>query len=316
MKVHSLRAKFMLLFFVFFFIPYGVLTFFSISVSRGMMKKSTIDHLQNLVEVKETAIEQWLKERVSDGKTMTESQEIKSLDPKRIDPFLSLVKHSERAYLEILVLNLKGQIVSGNFSKNSFEKEGWFRRVIEEETLISMPTLQPKSLKPTITISFSIKDARGRPIGVLKELVDLTYISELISESKLGETGKLFIVNPQGEFVVFNRLMELLKKGTSKVLYFEKIQPQPTYTGVYMDYTDSEVLGSWKWIPNLRCYLIAEQDTKEAFYEIDLLVKKAFVIFIISIGLILGISYGVIGKVTDPIKRLSEFLDFQVCFYF
>jgi signal transduction histidine kinase len=306
MKVQSLRAKFMLLFFIFLFIPYGVLTFFSISVSRGMMKKSTIDHLQNLVEVKETAIEQWLKERVSDGKTMMESQEIKSLDPKRIDPFLSLVKHSERAYLEIWVWNLKGQIVSGNFSKNSFEKEGWFRRVIEEETLISMPTLQPKSLKPTITISFSIKDARGRPIGVLKELVDLTYISELISESKLGETGKLFVVNPQGEFVVFNRLMELLKKGTSKVPYFEKIQFQPTYTGVYTDYTGNEVLGSWKWIPNLRCYLIAEQDTKEAFYEINLLVKKAFVIFIISIGLILGISYGVIGKVTDPIKRLSE----------
>ncbi len=82
MKIQSLRAKFMLLFFIFFFIPYGVLTFFSISVSRGMMKKSTIDHLQNLVEVKETAIEQWLRERISDGKSIAESQEVKSLDPK------------------------------------------------------------------------------------------------------------------------------------------------------------------------------------------------------------------------------------------
>lgn len=270
------------------------------------MKKSTIEHLQNLVEVKETAIEQWLKERVSDGKTIAESQEIKSLDPKRIEPFLSLVKHSERAYLEIWVLNLKGQIVSGNLSKNSFEKEGWFRRVIEEETVISMPALQPKSLKPTITISFSIKDARGHPIGALKEWADLTYIAELISEAKLGETGKLFIVKPQGEFLVFNRLTELLKKGTSKVSYFDKAQFKSAYTGVYTDYSGNEVLGSWKWIPNLRCYLIAEQDTKEAFYEIDLLVKKAFFIFVISIGFILGISYWVIGRITGPIKRLSE----------
>ena len=137
MNVHSLRAKFMLLFFMFFFVPYGVLTFFSVSVSRGMMKKSMMDHLQNLVEVKETAIEQWLKERVSDGKTIAESQEIKSLDPKRIEPFLSLVKHFERAYLEIWVLNLKGQIVSGNLSNASFEKEEWFQRAIKEETLIS-----------------------------------------------------------------------------------------------------------------------------------------------------------------------------------
>jgi len=306
MKVFSLRAKFMLLFFIFFFIPYGVLTFFSISVSRGMMKKSTIDHLQNLVEVKETAVEQWLKERVRDVKTIVESQEIKSLDPKWIDPFLSLVKHSERASLEILVLNLKGIIVSGNLSKTSFEKEEWFQRAIEGGTLILRPTLQPKSLKPAITISFCIKDARDRPIGVLKELVDLSYISELISESKLGETGKLFIVNPQGEFVIHNKLIELLKEGISKVPYFENIQFKPTYTGVYKDYMDNEVLGSWKWIPTLRCYLIAEQDTKEAFYEIDLLVKKAFFIFMISIGFILGISYWVIGRVTDPIKLLSE----------
>jgi hypothetical protein len=71
-----------------------------------MMKKGTIDHLQNLVEVKETAIEQWLKERVRDGKTIAESREIKSLDPKQIEPFLSLIKHFERAYLDIGVFNL------------------------------------------------------------------------------------------------------------------------------------------------------------------------------------------------------------------
>jgi len=305
--IHSLRTKFMLLFFIFFFFPYGLLTIFSVSMSKGMMKKSTIDHLQNLVEVKETAIEQWLKERVSDGKTIAESQEIKSLDPKRITPFLSLIKHFERAYLEIWVLNSKGQLMSGNLStKTSFEKEEWFHRAIKEDILILRPTLQPKSLQPAITISFSIKDASGRPIGVLKELVDLTYISELISESKLGETGELFIVNPQGEFVLHHRLIELFKKGTSKVPYFKKSQFEPTYTGVYKNYTGNVVLGSWKWIPNLRCYLIAEQDTEEAFYQIDLLVKKAFIIFIISTLFILGISYWVIGRVTSPVKHLSE----------
>ena len=306
MKVNSLRAKFMLLFFIFFFVPYGLLTLFSVSMSKGMMKKSTVDHLQNLVEVKETAIEQWLKERVRDVKTIAESQEIKSLDPKQIEPFLSLVKHFERAYLEIWVLNLKGQIVSGNLSKTSFQKEEWFQRAIEEGTSILRPTLQPQSLQPAITISFSIKDAKGRPIGVLKELVDLTYISELISESKLGKTGELFIVNPQGEFVLHNKLIELLKKEISKVPYFEKSQFEPTNTWVYKDYTGDEVLGSWKWIPSLQCYLIAEQDTREAFYQIDLLVKKAFIIFIIATLVILGISYWVIGRATGPIKRLSE----------
>ena len=306
MKFHSLRVKLIFLFFVFFFIPYCLLTFFSVSISREMIHNSTMDHLQNIVEVKETAIEQWIKERVSDGKTIAESQESKSMDPKRIEPFLTLLKHLERASLEIRVLNLKGQIVSGDRSKTSFEKEEWFKRVIEDETFILRPTLQTQSFRPAITLAFPIKDTRNRPIGVLHELVDLTYISGLISESKLGDTGKLFIVDPQGEFVLHDKLEEFLKKGISKVSYFEKIQPRPTYIGVYKDYNGHEVLGSWKWIPNFRCYLVAEQDTKEAFYQIDLLVKKAFIIFIISTLLILGISYWVMGRVTVPIKRLSE----------
>jgi hypothetical protein len=63
----------MILFFIFFFVPYGLLTIFSVSASRVMMKKGTMDYLQNLVEVKETAIEQWIKERVSDGKSIAAS---------------------------------------------------------------------------------------------------------------------------------------------------------------------------------------------------------------------------------------------------
>jgi two-component system NtrC family sensor kinase len=310
MVFRSLRLKFMLLFFIFFLIPYGLLTFFSISMSKQMMKKSTMDHLQNLVEVKETAIEQWLKERVRDGKTIAESREIKSLDPKQIEPFLSLIKHFERAYLDIWALNLNGQVIagSGNPSKTSYAKEQWFQGALQEGAFISMPApeLAANSPRPTITIAVAIKDAAGNNLGVLREVVVLTYISELIAESKLGETGKFFIVHPEGQIVLHSRLMELLRDGIAKVYYFEKSRPQEVYTGVYRDYTSNEVLGSWKWIPGLRCYLIAEQETKEAFLEINLLVKNATIIFIISTIFILRISYWVIGSATAPIKRLSE----------
>jgi len=306
MKIHSLRKKFVFLFLIFFFIPFGLLTFLSVSMSKSMMKQSTISHLQNLVEVKGMAIEQWLKERIGDGKAISESQELKSLDPKRIGPYLTLVKHFYQAYREIWVLNLKGQIVSENISGISFVKENWFQRAIEKGLFISSPTLYASSLHPSIIISVVIKDGAGHAIGVLKELVDTTYVSELISEAKLGETGELFLVDSQGRFVIQKLLKELSKKGVLKVPYFENKQFKPTYTAIYRDYKGNEVLGSWRWIPSLQCYLIAEQDAKEAFYQTNLLVKRASIIFIISTFLILVISYWVIGTVTNPIKLLSE----------
>jgi signal transduction histidine kinase len=120
----------------------------------------------------------------------------------------------------------------------------------------------------------------------------------------LGKTGELFIVDPEGGFVLRSGSEKPLREKGPQVPSSDGIF-RPTYTGVYGGYRESEVLGSWKWIQGLQCYLVAEQDTSEAFHEIDLLVKNAFIIFIVSGVLILGISFWVVGRVTRPIKHLS-----------
>ena len=303
MKIDSLRAKWMLLFFAFFFIPFFVLIFFSVSMSRGMMRQSTFSHLQNLVDVKAMAIEQWLKERIGDGKTISESQEIKSLAPTKVEPYLNMVKHFYQAYLDISIADIKKKRTS---RPPSFEAEEWFQKAIEKGAFVSKPSLDTSLNKPTIIISVLIRDAHHRPIGVLKEIVDMSYISDLLSEAKLGETGELYLVDQQGGVVLHKEAKQLSDQGISKVPYFESPSERTTYTAVYRDYRGNEVLGSWKWIPGLQCYLIAEQDTKEAFYQTGLLVKKAFITFVISALLILGISYWAIGTVTNPIKDLSN----------
>ncbi len=103
MKNLSLHKKFMILFLAIFFIPFAILTFYSLSMSKGMIERNTILHLQNLVEIKETAIEQWLQERVKDGETLIESQEIKSLDPKKMQSFLNFKKNLHPAYRELSI---------------------------------------------------------------------------------------------------------------------------------------------------------------------------------------------------------------------
>jgi len=303
MKTDSLGTKWMLLFFAFFFIPFVILIFLSVSMSKGMMRQSTFSHLQNLVDVKGMAIEQWLKERIGDGKTISESQEIKSLDPAKVESYLNMVKHFYQAYLDISIADLKKKRTS---RPPSFEEEEWFQKAIEKGIFVSRPSFDASLNKPIIIISVLIRGANRRPIGVLKETVDLGYVSRLISEAKLGETGELYLVDHQGRFVLHKRAKQLSDQGISKIPYFESPSERTTYTAVYKDYRGNEVLGSWRWIPGLQCYLIAEQDAKEAFYQTGLLVKKAFITFVVSALLILGISYWAIRTVTNPIKDLSK----------
>jgi two-component system NtrC family sensor kinase len=305
MKIRSLRTKFILLFLVFFFVPFVALTFLSLSMSREMMMKSTVSHLQNLVDVKGMAIEQWLKERVADGRTISESQEIKSLDPMRIEPYLNLVKNFYQAYRDLSVISLKGEKVSRTSSRVSFEKEEWFRKAIEKGDFISKPAVSPQSDSPTVIMSFLIQDA-AHPIGVLNETLDLGYVSQLIAEAKLGKTGELYVVDREGKFILHKVLKELSSRKIFKVPYFEDSSKEPTRTAVYRDYKGNEVLGAWKWIPTLQCYLIAEQDAKEAFYQTHRLIKRASIIFAVSALLIFALSYLAIKTVTHPIRVLSE----------
>ncbi len=120
--VHRIHTKFILLFFVLFFIPFGVLTLISVSMSKGMMKQGTISHLQNLVDVKGVAIEHWLRERIGDGKTIAESREIKSLNPRKIEPYVRLVQNFYPAYREISVFDRNGKRIPEQ-GETSFDKE-------------------------------------------------------------------------------------------------------------------------------------------------------------------------------------------------
>ncbi len=305
MKVHSLRTKFILLFLVFFIVPFALITFLSVSMSREMAEENTISHLENLVEIKSMAIEQWMAERIGDGKTIAESGEIKSLNPRRIEPYLEVIKKSYKAYREISVFNLKGQRVTESPAEASLEGEEWFRGALEKGVFASRSAPQKAHIPAAMNISFIIKDEAGRPIGVLKELLDTTYIRELISKPKLGETGELFLVDSKGHFLFHKDLQEAAGQGTGKVPYFENPQSKTISTRVYKDYKNNEVLGSWKWIPSLQGYLIAEQDAREAFSRTGSLVRKASVIFIVSTLIILIFSYLMIGTVIKPIKLLN-----------
>ncbi len=306
MKPLSLQKKFTFLFLCIFFIPFALLTFFSLSMSKGMIEQNTTLHLQNLVEIKETAIEQWLQERINDGKILSETQEIKSLDPESIDAFLKFKKGLHPAYRELLVLNLNGNEISPRPDPRTFVAEEWFRQALAKGVYISPPARPAPFNPPLFTISVPIKDERGRTLGVLKELVEMTYVADLIFEPHLGKTGKLLLVNLQGEILLHERQSELTQRGISRVSYLENFAFRPTYTAVYKDPQGNEVLGSWKWIPGLQCYLIAEQDVREAFHQIRQLTKRAVGIFGISLIAILIIAYLAVGTVTRPIKRLSE----------
>jgi two-component system NtrC family sensor kinase len=306
MKNLTLRKKFSLLFLGIFCVPFGLLTFLSASMSRGVLEQNTMLHFQNLVEIKETAIEQWVQERIRDGRMLIESGEIKSLDPKRMEPLLNFKKDLHKGYPEFLVADLKGKEIAIRPPRRNLEKEEWFRGAMDKGLYVSSPIVLESSEFPVLIISLLIKDRAGKALGVLKEVVSMDYVAHLIFESYLGETGKFYLANPRGEILLEKRPSDLPIQGMPRVPYFENVPFRPFHTAVYVNSRGNEVLGSWKWVQGLGCYLIAEQDTKEAFHQSHLLTRRAFILFVASTLAVLLIAYWAVGTVTRPLRSLGE----------
>ncbi len=306
LKNLNLHKKFTILFLIVFLIPFGVLTIFSLSVSKEVIEQNTILHLENLVEIKETVVEEWLNDRIRDGRILAESEEIKSLKPEKMEPYLNFKKAMDKTCRELLVADLSGTILAPFPQPGSVAREEWFQRALKKETYISPVMLPSTSDVPIFVISFLIKDREGEALGVLKEIVEMDYIAKLIFESHFGNTGRLLLVDLSGEILIHERLAQLAAKGISRVRYLDRYSFKPTHTAVYIDYEGKEVLGSWKWIQGIQCYLIAEQEGKEAFHQTHLLTLGALLIFVFSTLVILVVAYWAIGTVTRPIRLLSE----------
>ncbi|MEI6157929.1 MAG: cache domain-containing protein, partial [Atribacterota bacterium] len=301
-KTYSLT----ILFLTVFIIPFGILTFFSLYMSKGVIEQNTILHMQNLVEIKETVVEEWLNDRIRDGKILAESEEIKSLKLEKMGPYLNFKTTMDKACRELLVADLRGKVLAPFPQPASVAREEWFQRALKNESYISPVMLSSTAEIPTFVISLLIKDRKGKSLGVLKEIVGMDYIAKLIFESRFGKTGRLFLVNLGGGILIHERLSQLAAKGISRVPYFDRNSFKPTHTEVYSNYEGKEVLGSWKWIKSIQCYLLAEQDGKEAFHQTHLLTGGALLIFTFSTLVIMFIAYWAVGTVTRPIKLLSE----------
>jgi signal transduction histidine kinase len=141
------------------------------------------------------------------------------------------------------------------------------------------------------------------------EQVGMDYVASLISEPLLGKTGTLFLANPEGEVLLREKPAGGPRKDALRVPYFRDLPFAPARTAVYPGSAGKPVLGSWKWIPRFQCFLIAEQDAEEAFAPLQLLTRRALILFGVSTAMVLLVAYGAIGMVTRPVRLLSETVD-------
>lgn len=168
-----------------------------------------------------------------------------------------------------------------------------------------------------VTFALPIKDDDGQVIGVIKAIIDIRILFAFLEDFKFAHTGHAALVDGKG-YIISHKGIELLSrkifsdkefqeilqgKTRSRIINRSAIHPERIFSAYaevkYPLFLNEGIV--WR--------VIIEQDTKEAFWPLYLLILQAcgLAVFIIILIPVLGFIFG--SGLARPIEKLKAASD-------
>lgn len=114
--------------------------------------------------------------------------------------FMGLDGFSED-YQGVIAIDPSGEVVAAstpNYLGVELSDRDYFQGAMQGRLSISRPSINRVTGVPFISIAAPIPDSNGRTLGVMANLVNFTFLSELILDTRIGQNGYAFLTDGEG----------------------------------------------------------------------------------------------------------------------
>ncbi len=336
----TIRSRLLVGFVLMALLPAIGISFGTVVLGYFNGQKQTLDRLQSVAALKESEIDFWL-DSLRHELVAPLSQEF-ARDRPRIVLFLArdhtyydfyhkatrrhFSQYVEQAdqLRELFLLDLQGKVVLST----DLDHEGldFSDQLFFQQGLIA-PTIQPPfypnpqaggiaELSRLIT-AIPVNGDDGEALGVMAGRSSTERIGAVLRErTGMGETGRSYLVNldydlliasnfgPPGEGALTEERV-VHSRGIDAA-----IQERLKGSGVYQDYRGVQVVGVYRWIPELQMALLVEQEASEAFRSIatSLTVNLgiAFIAVLLAVVASLVITHGIATPLVELVETATQ----------
>lgn len=324
------RRKMPLVIILLITIPLIILSFAVYFKSKGFLKEKSVRHISQAVEIETSGLEAWVHGQKREAEFLAQRKEIielvkarsenntdaflKSNEAKRINGLLKAKSDEIKELSTSIVIDKDGFIIASNDEDViglSVDDRQYYKESMNGDTYISDRQIAKTANRELVVVaSTPIKDEKGTTIGVLANTVKLTYIKDLISNVKIGDTGYAYLVDSRGYIVAHpeeNKLGRLVENdkiisALARLSNGEEVRQQgETYTyqgkSKYMEYSP---------IPGTKWILAVTQDVADinssATQLLFIILLATFVTLVA--GIFVSINFS--RTITDPITHLTD----------
>lgn len=216
----------------------------------------------------------------------------------------------------IIITNNGGFVL---FSSNDKSIEGKYRPLAEPTTFFDRKGAEnvvpnfylQKNGKAAITFGTPVLDSQGVRMAAIAVNLDLQGVDDLIRErTGLGRTGETYLVGRSGNKKV---LISGLQKDNAQGKASQNVESagineaiaKNNGQGLYPNYKQVPVIGSYRWLNNQNLALLAEMSQEEAFEPANRLAREILLIGLSSAGILLTAVYLISRRITQPILNIA-----------
>jgi anti-anti-sigma regulatory factor/HAMP domain-containing protein len=312
-------------------LPAGLFAAIAIPRSQEQAQQQVFSQLESVAELKQQQIRGWLHDSqlalayLVSGATRQQLSAMLAagtLDvgaQERINGVLQDALDQQRPEAEggvgfetLFIYNAKGQIVAASeiaFIDRVVTRQPYFAPSLEAP-YIQSPYYAVGSATLAMFTTLPLMDAQGRSIGVVAGQLDLASLGGIMLEhSGLGATGETYLVSAENNYMLtpsrfdgYSMTQAYHSEGIDRALRGED------GAGSYAGYRDSagQVIGVYRWVPELQAALIAEAELSEALR--GSLQARNLSLLLAGGSILVAVIYGLYTatRISRPIMRLAE----------
>jgi diguanylate cyclase (GGDEF)-like protein/PAS domain S-box-containing protein len=222
----------------------------------------------------------------------------------------------------IFVTDASGTVIAsvpvelGRIGLNHIENDSVAAALHEGKTGVSQPVIGKVLHAPVISMAAPVRDARGKVVGALVGITDLSKPNFLdpLTQARYGGTGGYDLVEASQRLVVTatdkSRIMEHLPALGANPAMDRILQGQDSYA-VFVNSHGQEVLGSASQIKAANWLVTAWQPTGETFAPIRNMQERMLLITLLLTLAAGGLTWWLLHRQLAPLEAAAQALALQ-----
>jgi len=321
-RIGTIRTRLLIAFVVVVLLQAVVISTGVVLMGLQSGQQQVADQLESVAALKEAAIETWLTTLQTDlaavltGEGATQYALVLLREPSNIEIYRDAHGELQRRLLQpiertqrfdrLFLIDRQGRVVlstdAAQKGKNYlgftfFQRglDGPWAHLTRDEGGWWLDSVRP------------VVDEQGQVLGVLAGRASLATLNEIMLErTGLGNTGETYLISAERAVLTRLRFTERMPYAPAQGAYAAAVEERVNGSGTYDNYHGDSVVGVYRWLPELRVALLAEQNQAEALSSVYIMMAVNVGVALTSVLLAVAASLFITQSIATPLANLAE----------